>query len=69
MWNLGKPGDLSRGGTGSAENWGNLETRGKEPLKDVRIEETRRFIAGAVGRCRVRGNPKPHREVATKQRR
>jgi hypothetical protein len=33
------------------------------PPKDARFEETRRSIAGAAGRCRIRGNPEPHQEA------
>ena len=33
------------------------------PLKDARFEATRIPIAGTAGRCRMRGNPVPHRKA------
>jgi hypothetical protein len=34
------------------------------PLKDASQEATRDSVAGEAGRCRIRGNPEPHRKAA-----
>ena len=39
------------------------------PLKDASQEATQDSVAGEAGRCRVRGNPKPHRKAALEERR
>jgi len=46
----GDPKRRRNGGTEGARNRGNLGTCCAGPLKDERFEETRRAIAGAVGR-------------------
>jgi hypothetical protein len=63
MQNSGKPEDSSQAKLeerrfGEARRF----TKGAAD-KDARFEATRRSTSGTSGRCRMRGDPEPHRKV------
>jgi hypothetical protein len=69
MRDLGRPKASSEAGR---EERGRGATRGfarPAPLKDARFGETRRSIADIAGRCRTRGDSRPHRKAAREKRR